>query len=661
MKPLRNILVHLLLRRTTRDHSSNTVVSFTMWHQLPNQLTAMVQSSALYGKLANTFSTAKTVAISDWHVHAKRNYEQLALKAQRAELGAIKAALVISLLGAVPGAAATTYGEALSSGIQDISAVATLFGTEACASHLLSSISKGYIYASVSMLSMFGSLAAVKASAYLILPAEWLKNAGMTDCGADLNTIGWGDSAWPTNVLADRLHSVPGGTSKVEFSPKLRKWIFQATVAGLSGALGIVPFLAPLILAWDHVYAAFPIMRVVGGTLIGCLTPIATILSLQTNLAKGYRIFLQALLGIGAAMTLIGYVGCYAYIQSFPEQWMVYQWLALEIALMLIRFWCWAWNPSFDDMTDFVTTYTPPVKVMAGFVLPCYRDHQRVGVSLAMFLINVATHKQVLRGLRHAGLAVDHLPEASFYLKDEYEAGRLLWIIDTVGISMDGQISEHPCFLWIHGKATFQGWVEVAMGGTVAWWKEKSRPTRLDAKTEDAKKRLDASWKEINEVVAAVGSWDVDTKSVTVSTMLPIEKATKGIASWKLLGADYAKQCGCQSCLETTLAERLTCLWYAAQLESATTLSIKCITGGQIPWTKPDLKEKSVRYYFRERGRVGAALPMFNEERIYSQFRGRTDISTKEMESAVAAEVKAMSKQLDGSRLWLSHNGTPLA
>ncbi|KAI9289186.1 hypothetical protein BC943DRAFT_130764 [Umbelopsis sp. AD052] len=630
----------------------------------------MLQSSADHRNLANTFSSAeprfapkqKTAAILDRNEQTKPNDEQLALKARRTELGAIKAALISSLLGAVPGAAAaTTYGEALSSGIQDISAVATLFGTEACASHLLSSLSKGYIYASVSMLSMFGSLAAVKASAYLIFPAKWLKNAGMTDCGADLKTLGWGDSAWPTNILADRLRSVPGGTSKITFSHKLQSWIIQATVAGLSGVLGIVPFLAPLILAWDHVYAAFPIMRVVGGTIIGCLTPIATILCLQTNFAKSYRMFLAALLCIGAAMTLIGYVGCYAYIQSFPEQWMVYLWLSLEVVLMMIRFFFWAWNPPFDDITDFITTYTPPVAVMAGFTLPCYRDHERVGVSLSTNLINVATHKQVLRGLRHAGLAVDHLPEASFYLQDARPAGRLLWVIDTVGINMEGQITEHPCFTWIDGNLFFQGWMEVALAGTVAWRMEKTGSKWFNSSAENAKRRLEARWKELNQVVNAVGKWDVDAKSVNVSTMLPIEKATQGMTSLEPVSKDYAKQCGCQHCFETTQAERLTCLWYATQLEQAQPVSIKCITGGQIPWTKSDLDVNinNVRYYFEQRGRVGVALPMFNEEKIHSQFLGHNIIRAEDMERAVADEVKKMSQQLDsvGGPLWLSHDG----
>jgi hypothetical protein len=633
----------------------------------------MVQSSAASGNLVHAFSNAalrfvrmqESVAIAEWNGQAKRNYEQLALKAhvQRAELGAIKAALVITLLGAIPGAAATTYGEALSSGIQDISAVATLFGTEACAAHLLSSISKGYIYASVSMLSMFGSLAAVKASAYLILPAEWLKNAGMTDCGADLETMGWGDSAWPTNILADRLGSVPGGTSKIDFTPELRKWIIQATLTGLSGALGIVPFLAPLILAWDHVYAAFPIMRVVGGTLIGCLVPITTILSLETDLKKSYKIYLRTLLGIGATMTLIGYVGCYAYIQSFPEQWMVYQWLALEVALMLIRFWCWAWNPKFDDMPDLVTTtYTPSIAIMAPFTLPCYFDNEQGGIGWPKYVINVATHIQVVRGLRHAGLAVNQLPEASFFLIDDRERGPILWVIDTVGISSDGQITKHPAFMWRNGKADIQWWMEVAIGGSVAWRADRA-PEGADSAREVAKRRLESRWKELNEVVSAVGRWAVSTRSVKLSTMLPTDIVTKDIVSWKLDRAGYADQCGCQHCLKSTLAERLTCLWYAAQLEQAQPVRIKCITDGHLPWKKSDLAiEKALSYYLKQRGRVGVALPLFNEERIFRQFQDRTDISAEEMARAVATEVEDMSRQLGlpGSPLWLSHSGKPI-
>lgn len=650
----------------------------------------MTQAVMAPGNLLDVFDNAalrlaripRFVANAEPNGQPKRNYEQMALKAlvQLTELSAVKTALVVCLIGSVPKVAATSYGEALSSGIQDISAVATLFGTEACAAHLLSSMSKGYMYAAVSMVSMFGSLAGVKSTAYLIVPAEWLKNAGMTDCGDDLKAMSWSDPAWPTNILANCLGSVKGGTPDVHFSKSARKWILRSIVAGLFSALGIVPFLAPLIMAWDHVYAAFPIMRVVGGTLISCITPIVTISIFQSQSKIVYKVLLRVLLVLGAAMTLIGYVGCYAYIQSFPEQWMVYQWLALEVVLMIIRFWCWAWNPSFDDLKELTVAYTPPIAMMAAFALPCYADssvYDDIGIE---YVLSVATHKQVARGLQHAGLAIDQLPEASFFLIDaasttieygqDYKGKQTvqdlkLYVIDTVGKSPDGEVTPHPvfCWNWKTGDFGFVMWMDIAIGGSVAW---RTNDTNLDGTyhrsiIEPAMRRLQSKLEVICTIFDAVGFWAVEERELYLHALTPVRPPKNILDTRELVATTYANDCGCQHCLNMCENERITCLWYTVQHEKVLPgYRANCIAVRNLPWTRQDMNSKGLRNYITARGRaLEFALPLFYEERIFSHFRDNLNVLSfdeKHLEQIISIETKEMMEQLQLPErpVWLS-------
>ncbi|ESK91539.1 hypothetical protein Moror_2588 [Moniliophthora roreri MCA 2997] len=84
------------------------------------------------------------------------------------------------------------FGETLSSGIQDISALLPLLGTEQCEQNVGSALEKGYLYAAVASLSLFGSLGVVKAAfatlfATITWPFHgglWLNNAGFATSGS---------------------------------------------------------------------------------------------------------------------------------------------------------------------------------------------------------------------------------------------------------------------------------------------------------------------------------------------------------------------------------------------------------------------------------------------------------------------------------------------
>ncbi|KAK7041568.1 hypothetical protein VNI00_009155 [Paramarasmius palmivorus] len=84
-----------------------------------------------------------------------------------------------------------SFGDTLSSGIQDVAALLPLLGTEQCERQVGSALERGYIYAAASSLSLFGSLGIVKVAfstflATIIFPfygSQWLGNAGFITRG----------------------------------------------------------------------------------------------------------------------------------------------------------------------------------------------------------------------------------------------------------------------------------------------------------------------------------------------------------------------------------------------------------------------------------------------------------------------------------------------
>ncbi|KAJ6511844.1 hypothetical protein DFH09DRAFT_881376, partial [Mycena vulgaris] len=67
----------------------------------------------------------------------------------------------------------TSFGSTISSGIQDLSAILSLFGTEECELHVGSALRGGgrggYLYAAITPLSIFGSLGPAKAAFSIML------------------------------------------------------------------------------------------------------------------------------------------------------------------------------------------------------------------------------------------------------------------------------------------------------------------------------------------------------------------------------------------------------------------------------------------------------------------------------------------------------------
>lgn len=209
-----------------------------------------------------------------------------------------------------------SFGATISGGIQDVSAILPLLGTDQCERHVGSSLSCGFLYAAVTPLSIFGSLGAVRASLSIGLAsipfnrhfgAKSLKNVGFVPTGevALMITLNGDEYLAETRLLSllkdhyindlDSLSIKLNGRSQ---SIHIHNWrislpwktcliICSLLVAGLS----IIPYLHFLIrhdtsrrlLSW-----LFPIIRAVGSFL--CVIPAQFILQNRILMILNQRI-----------------------------------------------------------------------------------------------------------------------------------------------------------------------------------------------------------------------------------------------------------------------------------------------------------------------------------------------------------------------------------
>ncbi|KAK1227988.1 hypothetical protein PQX77_008990 [Marasmius sp. AFHP31] len=84
------------------------------------------------------------------------------------------------------------FGDTLSGGIQEVSALLPLLGTEQCERHVGTALEKGYLFAAAAPLSIFGSLGIVKTAFATLLGTTtkpfyggwWLSDAGFGTTGS---------------------------------------------------------------------------------------------------------------------------------------------------------------------------------------------------------------------------------------------------------------------------------------------------------------------------------------------------------------------------------------------------------------------------------------------------------------------------------------------
>ncbi|KAJ7791540.1 hypothetical protein B0H14DRAFT_193607 [Mycena olivaceomarginata] len=199
---------------------------------------------------------------------------------------------------------AASFGRTLSSGIQDISAILPLLGTEQCEMHIGSGLrgggNGGFLYAAITTISIFGSLGAAKAAFKIMLAsvpsfgARILQQMGFDLSGAAVEMLSLKDGRYVAetrlldclakhHVRDTRLLFVRQSDVIPRFLDRilpLHPWNIRLLLCSLLVAiLGLAPyfhFFAQHQTLVPRVELLFPLLRVMGGTL--CVFPSQIIL-----------------------------------------------------------------------------------------------------------------------------------------------------------------------------------------------------------------------------------------------------------------------------------------------------------------------------------------------------------------------------------------------
>lgn len=153
----------------------------------------------------------------------------------------------------------SSIGGAVTSGIQDISALATLLGSQQCEEHVASSLVGGFLYASATSLSIFGSLGIVSAGLKALVAsfafpsrgekgmgAKWLNDMGLSPTGKMLSQIMWEENCHVGQTKLDKkleqLHISDVSKLLVDATYTLWNVLLYYTSAGAM-VFGITPYL----------------------------------------------------------------------------------------------------------------------------------------------------------------------------------------------------------------------------------------------------------------------------------------------------------------------------------------------------------------------------------------------------------------------------------
>ena len=295
----------------------------------------------------------------------------------------------------------------LTCGIQDIAAILPLLGTEQCSNHVSSALTRGYLYAAATPMSIFGSLGVVSAGLKTLVAcfsfgdiegAKILGNMGFKPQGENLSLImvegGKGKDTGryiiETRIddLIKELNIDKNRITRVSHDSAVWNVKMMATTALLC-AFSIAPYvylnLGANNLKEITTWVVFPVLRAIGGFITSMLIQLLIqrrIITLsdqylvkrdrQRNAdveaagdTKKYQMvarhiaptwLLLYFLLIGLVVSVVGYIGCFSVVQNSTSTIGPVSWLSLEAGLSVMRLAIWAWNPTGDE--------APPLQIM---------------------------------------------------------------------------------------------------------------------------------------------------------------------------------------------------------------------------------------------------------------------------------------------------------
>ena len=293
-------------------------------------------------------------------------------------------------------------GSTLTGGIQDIAAILPLLGTEQCSVQVSSALTRGYLYAAATPMSIFGSLGVVIAGFKTLIAcfsfgdiegAKILGNMGFEPQGENLSLImvetskGKDTGRYIIKTRLDKLiKELNIDKNRITgVSHKSAAWnVKMMATTALLCAFSIAPYIYLNLCANSLKKSTtwvFPVLRATGGFIAATLIQLL-IQRRITTLSDQYLVkrdqlpnpdveaavktkkhqmdaltwLLLCLLLIGLVASLVGYVGCFSVVQNSTSTIGPVSWLCLEAGLSVIRMAIWAWNPRGDD--------APPLEII---------------------------------------------------------------------------------------------------------------------------------------------------------------------------------------------------------------------------------------------------------------------------------------------------------
>ena len=276
-------------------------------------------------------------------------------------------------------------------GIQDVAAILPLLGTEQCSDQVSSALTRGYLYAAATPMSIFGSLGVVSAGFKTLVAcfsfgdiegAKILGNMGFEPQGENLSLImfqtGKGKNAGRYIVetridkLLKELNIDKNRITGVSHKSSAWNVKMMATASFLC-----VFSIAPYIYCANNLELLFPVLRASGGFITASLIQLLirrriTTLSRQYLVKRDQQLIpdveaavepgstkkhqtdactwlMLCLLLIGLVGSVVGYVGSFSVVQNSTSTIGPVSWLFLETGLSVMRLVMWGWNSTRDD------------------------------------------------------------------------------------------------------------------------------------------------------------------------------------------------------------------------------------------------------------------------------------------------------------------------
>ncbi|PHZ14067.1 uncharacterized protein RHIMIDRAFT_250232 [Rhizopus microsporus ATCC 52813] len=274
----------------------------------------------------------------------------------------------------------TSFGSVFASGIQDVAAVAGVFGTDICDTNAGLALTMGYLFPAACGMSMFGALGLAKYILKSSLPPNIAKNLGIEIIKFDKYRI--------DKVIHDIINELPPNKKDRLHEQNVRirirvpsygrsTWIGAFASCFLLSCFNFIPYVPhyrtlllypedpsdssdpyiyyPLLLTFSSFVATFVCWFDAAIMLSG--SPLLyTIKRSDMKLFEpyhfgslfarriGYVIGLLAAIGI-----VIGYIGSYLVVQKMtPTD--TYYWLGLEFIMCFLRLAIWSWNTEKDEL-----------------------------------------------------------------------------------------------------------------------------------------------------------------------------------------------------------------------------------------------------------------------------------------------------------------------